>query len=277
MLAELQKQNELLQQKLEQSEQNILALSQKIDDAANAASKANIARLEVMMARMQGELEKAQANAASQQVGGMDWVVWLLIALVVILLIVVVLLMRREPAHPADALIEPGLEKETVAEATHAPEVKEQSLEETVGESAIADVDVQDEIETAPDVFDSISTFGDDLTDTDTAEMAPFDPSSMEEADPNIDYLSEADVYIRYGMEEEALQQLDLALRLNPENVDAHIRKAELMHGKGDSAGFSVATAAALAALSGAALDQFNDAVGGFAKLDSDLSASSEP
>ena len=267
LLAELQKQNELLQQKLEQSEANIAALSQKVDQAASAASDANVKRLEILMARMQGELEKAKAQAAVEQDGGvMDWVIWLLIALVV------VLLMRREPVHPSAAVVESEVEErvsvqlpeEAAPTIESADEFMQEPVAEAVQDEPVAEDVAQkavDAVEKESDLFDSIANFPDELTDTDTAEMVPFDDSALEaEADPNIDYLSEADVYIRYGMEDEALQQLDMALHLNPENVDAHIRKAELLSAKGDTAGYNQVNAAALAVLTGAALSQFKAA-----------------
>ncbi|WP_176962922.1 FimV family protein [Mariprofundus sp. NF] len=279
LLAELQKQNELLQQKLEQSEQSIAALSQKVDQAATAASDANVKRLEILMARMQGELEKAKAQTAAQQdAGAMDWVIWLLIALVVVLLIVVVLLMRREPAHPSAAVVEPEIEeKASVGEPQQAtasldiePETAQQPPAETKQDEPVAETAAQkavDAVEEESDLFDSIDNFPDELTDTDTAEMVPFDFGSMEDADPNVDYLSEADVYIRYGMEDEALQQLDLALRLNGDNSDAHIRKAELLFAKGDAGLFNQANIAALAALSGAGLAAYKTATSSFSAL----------
>lgn len=281
LLAELQKQNELLQQKLEQSEQSIATLSQKVDLAASAASDANVKRLEILMARMQGELEKAKAQSIVQRDAGvMDWVIWLLIALVVVLLIVVVLLMRREPAHPSAALVEPEIEHKAahVAQQESVPEADledkldtaEQPADDMRQDEPVAEAAAQkavDAVEKESDLFDSIANFPDELTDTDTAEMVPFDFSAMEVADPNIDYLSEADVYTRYGMEEEALQQLDLALRLNAENTGAHIRKAELLFAKGDAVLFNKANAAALAVLSGAGLAEYKTAASAWSGL----------
>lgn len=299
LLEELKKQNELLEQKLEQSEQAMVALNQKVDEAASAASEANVKRLEVLVARMQGELEKARAEAAAKPVAsGMDWVVWLLIALVVVLLIVVALLMRREPAHPADAQLESDVEMESARESVQAdavaasaeesavlesPEEKEESVVASEDSPVVEQKSVA-EIETAEgksDLFDSIDSFPDDLTDTDTAEMVPYDASAMDEPDPSIDYLSEAEVYIRYGMEEEALQQLDLALRLKPDHVDAHVRKVELLHARNEAERFNLARVAAQAALSGAGLEQFNSAASAYVDMVDDSislsSASTDP
>jgi len=251
LLTELQENNELLKQKLEQSEKRFQALSQRVDEGSAEVSNAKVARLEVLVARMQKELENARAQAASPQAGVMDWIVWVLVGLVIILLIVVVLLMRREPAHPAESMLAPD-----VAEKPSAP-VQEASSGE--------DAAVQKSVETKADEVDEVFNLSEDLSETDTAEMVPFDSSEMA-SDSNVDYLSEVDVYIRYGMEEEALQQLEMALAANPDNVEAHIRKAELLHGKGDSAAFDVASSAALALLTGAALEKFNAAVSGLSE-----------
>ncbi|ATX79439.1 FimV N-terminal domain-containing protein [Mariprofundus aestuarium] len=246
LLTELQENNEILKQKLEQSEKRVELLSQSVDEGVAAASNAKVARLELLVARMQKDLESARAQAAPSQAGAMDWIVWVLVGLVIILLIVVVLLMRREPAHPAESQVAPGVAENPAALAQEAAPVMDVAMQES-GEGK---------------TDEAVETFNlsEGLSDTDTAEMVPFDSSAME-SESNIDYLSEVDVYIRYGMEEEAMQQLEMALAAHPDNVEAHIRKAKLLHGKGDSAGFDMANSAALALLSGAALEKFNAAV----------------
>lgn len=269
MLAELRKQNELLQQKLEQSEQRIAALSQKTSEAGSAASDAKIKRLEMLVARMQGELQSARAAAAESQGGVMDWVVWVLIALVVILLVTVVILLRREPAHPSAVQ---AAEKKDEAVSEEAPAHAEPVVS-TEEPAAVDETEAVDEFEAdyasdtqGPGPFEH----DENLSETDTAEMVMLD-SDEEDKEPAVDYMSEVDVYIRYGMDEEALQQLELALRANPNNVEAHIRKAELLQARSDREAFSQAKAAAVAVLSGAALEQFN------AKLEEFEADASEP
>ncbi|ATX82172.1 FimV N-terminal domain-containing protein [Mariprofundus ferrinatatus] len=263
ILSELSMQNEILQQKLAESEKRIEALSQKVDQAGAAASDAKVERLEILVSRLQEELVQARAQAS--QSGGLDWIVWVLIGLVVILLVVVVLLMRREPAHPSEA-----------AAVSKASEPVEHEMSSEMEEPSVTDVSETEEGhgEAAPvneggdkaDVFN----LSEDLTETDTAEMVMLDSTTLE-GDTHTDYLSEVDVYIRYGMEEEALQQLELALRASPSNVEAHIRKAELLHTRGDTDGFNAAKDAAMAALTGAALAQFNATITGLTSAESEL------
>ncbi|MDX8407515.1 MAG: hypothetical protein R8L58_03935, partial [Mariprofundaceae bacterium] len=100
----------------------------------------------------------------------------------------------------------------------------------------------------------------DALSDTDTAEQEPLE-ASQQALDPEVDYVSEAEVYIRYGMNEEALQQLDMALRLQPGNVQAHIKKAEILLGKDDKKAFDETIAVATMALAATDLARFRSSV----------------
>ncbi|GAV20700.1 hypothetical protein MMIC_P1673 [Mariprofundus micogutta] len=229
LLAELQAKNDALQQQLLENQKSIETLTNKVSDVEAAASSARIEKLEVLLVRLQAELEKANTQVATQQTGP-QWVVWLLVVLIVILLGALAVLLRREPAHPAESA-----GAEAVVEQQTQPDVEE--LLAPAGSEPPAAQAEQEE-----DVFDSISSFADDLSDTDTAEMEPFDPSLLDEdPDPNIDYLSEADVYVRYGMDDEALHQLNLALRLQPDSLEAHTKKAQLLRRTGDAAGYEEA------------------------------------
>jgi len=231
-LVQLKAENEVLQQQLLENQQSIAALNSKMDEVASAASKARIEKLEVLLTRLQAELDRSNNKAQSMQ-SGPDLIVWLLLTLIVILLGFVAVLMRREPKHPSERVVE----EEPVVSGAAAPAAAATTL------AAVAASETQaGETDKEPDVFDSISNFADDLTDTDTAEMEPFDASALEEdPDPNVDYLSEADVYIRYGMNDEALHQLDMALRLDPAHAAAHIKKTTLLQSAGDQAAYEVA------------------------------------
>ncbi|OIO73089.1 MAG: hypothetical protein AUJ57_04970 [Zetaproteobacteria bacterium CG1_02_53_45] len=244
-LAVLEAKNEALQQQLLENQKSIEALNSKIDDVAGAASTARVEKLEVLLVRLQAELEKSNKQAGAPQ-NGPDWVIWLLAALVTILLGAVAVLMRREPAHPADEALR--------VEEKAAVEPVVEALETVAGDSE-STIENEDREQ---DVFDSIASFSDDLTDTDTAEMEPFDASMLDEdPDPNVDYISEADVYARYGMDDEALHQLNLALRLQSDNLAAHIKKAQLLRRTGAVEAFAESKAEADRVLESAELDQF--------------------
>jgi hypothetical protein len=89
-----------------------------------------------------------------------------------------------------------------------------------------------------------------------------------------VDYLSEADVYIRYGMEDEALQQVNMALKLQPDNTEAHIKKADVLRSSNNLKGFEEAVAVAGDVLGGVALERFRSAA--VDMKDSDVSADGE-
>ncbi|MDX8392669.1 MAG: hypothetical protein R8K53_08930, partial [Mariprofundaceae bacterium] len=77
-----------------------------------------------------------------------------------------------------------------------------------------------------------------------------------------VDYLAEADVYLRYGMDEEALQQLKLALEQRPDNAEAHAKLVQMLQGRGDDGAANAALDAARLVLSGAALQTFEASIG---------------
>ena len=245
-LTKLQLRNEELEQRLLENQQSITALNSKMDEVTAAASKARIEKLEVLLTRLQAELEKSN-NAPRPVQGGPEWAIWLLLAalIVTVLALVAVLVRRREPKHPA--------ENRGATEA-----VASGAMATAASVAAVSTVDADsDGKDKEPDVFDSISSFADDLTDTDTAEMEPFDASVLDEdPDPSVDYISEADVYIRYGMNDEALHQLGMALRLDPANADAHIKKLTLLNASGDQAAFDAAVTEAADVLDASQLEQ---------------------
>jgi FimV-like protein len=256
----LEENEKLLNQKISDLQKQLTAneklLNQKVDSAtelAKAASKAVIAKLEVLTAQLQGRLEEVRKEAQSKQDGSPIWVVWLLSGLVVILLGVVGLLLRREPAHPAATI-----DNQKVEDSTMMPETGSEFAPETGEQADVSDVSTLD-TDSNTDLF--ISTDSESFEPAaDTSEIEPSDTSRVEVPDSNIDYLAEVDVYVRYGMEDEALQQVDMALRLQPDNVEAHIKKAEILHGSNNSKGFGEAVAVAGGILVGDALERFRSA-----------------
>jgi FimV-like protein len=257
----LEENKQLLNQKLSDLQKRLAdneqLLNQKIDSAtevAKAASKAAMEKLEVLVAQLQGRLEAIHKEAQSKQDGSPQWVVWLLAGLVAILLGVVGLLLRREPVHPAAAIDSQKIEDSAIMPETgsaFAPEIGKQ-----VDASAVAAMDA--DTDSKADSFSATTSDPfEDLTGADTSEMESLDTSRVEVPDPDVDYLAEVDVYIRYGMEDEALQQVNMALRLQPDNVEAHIKKAEILHSSNNSKGFEEAVAVAGAVLVGDALERF--------------------
>ncbi|MDX8407635.1 MAG: hypothetical protein R8L58_04545, partial [Mariprofundaceae bacterium] len=216
--------------------------------------------------------DAAREQAMAEQQGGTSWLTWLFGGLMVILLGVVGMLMRREPAHPATASSGQQFDTpETVAAAATA-DVAAGAAEDDIPEIEVEEADVEalqaeggeGMDETAQMTVEQQQQFTDsipDLTDEDTGSMPAFKEEVEEEPDPNVDYLSEADVYMRYGMEEEAMQQVTMALRLKPDNAEAHIKKAELLQTQGNSSAFEETVAEATQTLAGVDLERFNAAI----------------
>ncbi len=268
LIEQLKAKNAELSEKLAESEKRIAQLEAKSSDAALAAQEARIKKLQLRLARLQAELDKARAQAAAGAESGFDWLTAVLGGLVVILLGVVGILiarLRSQPKHPAD-FTAPAPAPEAPAEAAAAAAAPAVAEEEEVEEIEVEEADVSDlektrtiktTAEEAPEFTDSIP----DLTDEDTGSMEPFVEEEEEEPDPNVDYLAEADVYMRYGMEDEALHQVNLAMKLNPEKADVHIKKAQILKAKGDEEAFQAAVAEAEERLAGSELESFKSAV----------------
>ncbi|MDQ6978793.1 MAG: FimV/HubP family polar landmark protein [Mariprofundaceae bacterium] len=99
------------------------------------------------------------------------------------------------------------------------------------------------------------------LTDEDTSEFDAF-VDKDESPSPDVDYLTEADVYLRYGMEDEAEEQVGMALKLNKSDVQAHVKMLQIRHAKGEQSGIDETVAQARSALSGDDLTNFEAEVG---------------
>ena len=268
LLLALQQKNEELQTQLLANKASVDGLKTKVDEGSSAASDARIAKLEILLTRLQAQLENQVKPAAVTQTSSTsEWVTWLLLSLVIVMLSIIAMRMRKEPVHPAS---DQHL-SETIAEQT----AHDESFEEVV-EEAVDSIETDESKGMDANTTASMASFSDELSDTDTAELEAFDVNASPEVDPNVDYLSEADVYIRYGMDDEALQQLDLALRVNPANTEAHVKKSEILHGKHDQSGFAAAVTAASVALAGVALQQYKAAVESFGGALEAPSAASE-
>jgi len=271
LLKALQQKNEQLQQQLIANKGSVDALNAKVDEGAAAASNARVEKLELLMTRLQAELEKQTRQPAMATVERLDWVTWALLSLLIIMLGVIAMLMRKEPVHPSTvehdvAQGTTASDHETEPAVTTGPEAAVDDLEEAV-EKEVDAIEIDDQevsLAKATGTFDALAVFTDELSDTDTAELEPFDVDAKQELDPNVDYVSEADVYIRYGMDEEALQQLDMALRLNPEHAEAHLKKVEVLHSGEDKQAFIAAFSAATLVLGATALDQYKASVEAF-------------
>ena len=242
-LASLRQQNEKLAQQLQESEETISKLKGAEADADLTAATERIKKLELRLARMQTELNQARSQATESSNEMMNWITYGLAGLVILLLAALGFLMRRERPHPSTApepvAEEPGLMRES-------PMLSDEESE-PVGE------EVQEEAKAfeqpAEEVAEAATASSDILTGQD------------EEPDVDTDYLAEADVYLRYGMDDEAIQQVRMAIRQREGNVDAHCKLVQVLHTQGDKKGLEQAISTGAAALAGDELTRFEEAV----------------
>jgi FimV-like protein len=241
-------------------------------DATAAALEAQNKRLELMITRLKSQLDAAKANANSTDSSSMaDWLWYALIALaalVLALLVAVFMLMRKGREHPAEkeAMLEAladmdASEDEASAEdldATKLMDADEFDMPTDLGESS-------DEADASAELFGGVDDLEEipELTDEETGEMEPFNPDDDETPDPNVNYLEDADVYMRYGMEDEAEAQVRMALKLQEDNPEAHAKMVQILRAKGDDEAVNNAISAAKVALTGSALALFETAISG--------------
>jgi len=254
-LSLMQKKNNDLKQQLNTLETKLSNMASKpSDEQLLAASTAQVNKLEIQLARQNGALQKARQQMLKQQnsEGDLGLLTWILIAIVSLLAIVVgylIYLLKGQRKPPVQQNVVP------------ASDVEQQNNEPSIEEPAFEAANLHmDESSVAANALSDIP----DLTDEDTSEMEAFQ-NADEEPDPSVDYLSEADVYTRYGMDDEAEKQVNMALRLRGDNKDAHIKRLEIRHARGDEAGINEAMSAAKLALSGTSLAAFMatyDAIG---------------
>ncbi|MDQ6973429.1 MAG: hypothetical protein Q9M10_00980, partial [Mariprofundaceae bacterium] len=269
-LSLLKKENTDLKKRLNDLEAALSKMSsQPTAEQALAASRAQVKRLEIQLARQNGALQKARQAMQSQQGDDseLSLLTWILLAVATLLSILIgylVYMLKGKRQHP----VEQEQQHETSQESNL------DDLANHVDAPAMNEATFDAGQDLAPsDAFEGIP----DLTDEDTSEMEAFQ-NSDEEPDPNIDYLSEADVYTRYGMDDEAEKQVNMALRLREDNKDAHIKRVEIRHARGDQAGVKEALKAAKIALAGSSLAMFMAAyealASGEAKVENESEAS---
>jgi len=260
----LEQENAALQEKLKSAEDKIDAISGKLASADVVAANARIKKLELSLARLQAELDRSR-QAVKSGSGTPQWLTYLLGGLAILLLGIVGYLMRRERPHPAAVPAatsaaaadssSPSLEDEvqefeevTQPDTAAAPEPGEEPGQATAQMST-------QEFEDA--FTDSIP----DLTESDTAEMEALQEAVEDEPDPNVDYMAESGVYLRYGMEDEAIGQLRMAIKQRPDNADAHVQLVQTLQSKGDQAELDEAIESGRATLSGDGLQAFEAVV----------------
>jgi len=257
----VQQENAALQEKLNAAEDKISALSGKLASADVVAANARIKKLELSLARLQAELDQSRQEAKSGG-GASPWLTYLLGGLVIVLLAGVGYLLRRERPHPAIASTTAST---AAVESAQAPPLEDevQEFEEVTQEAPAAEEEPAEEPGQATmqmntqEFEDAFTDSVPDLTESDTAEMEALQEAVEEEPDPNVDYMAEADVYLRYGMEDEAIGQIRMAIKQQPNNADAHGKLVQVLQSKGDQAALDEAIEAGRTTLGGEGLQAF--------------------
>ncbi len=264
-LRALQQENLKLKQDLQAAEKK--AAVTKPASADVAAAEAKVKKLELTVVRLQRQLTQINQQLEEAKMQDANVLTSILMAMIVLLLGVagyLLYLLRRDRPHPAmqmqateDAAIDPAPADVNTADTD--------ANEAVLDESADADADIEETQSIAQE--DAAETLNNDEVDDGEVRDMPADDDLLFEnkqplvAEAGVDYLAEADVYLRYGMEEEALQQLNLAIEQRPDNADAHAKLVQLLQSRGDSAAVSTAIDAARLVLGGAALQSFEASI----------------
>ncbi len=262
-----QKDSELssLQNKMSALEERLQAAEKKASETAvsadAAALEAQNKRLEIVISRLKGQLEKAKVN---EDQSASDWLMYALagLGLLVLGLIgAVVMLLRRAPKHPAEQV---APKEAMFDEAADEPTTDEPFDDQDVTKLMDADdfempSDLPEEQATSEGDLNSDEPLEEipDFTDDETGEMEAFDADAGETPDPSVNYLEEADVYLRYGMEDEAEKQVRMALKLDNQDAAAHAKLVQILRMRNNPEGEEAALSAAKAVLAGSALATF--------------------
>ncbi|MDQ6972698.1 MAG: FimV/HubP family polar landmark protein, partial [Mariprofundaceae bacterium] len=214
----LQQENLRLKQALQESEQRASSAKPATADALAAEEK--VKKLELTVARLQSQLVQMNQQIQAAQSQGMNTLTYTLMAVVLLLLLVAAYLLfrlRRDRSHPA--MDRAAAEAATAAAAGGAAV----ALAEGVDDGDVVPEEATDDADMDSTAFaESLDAGTDDETASDSDADLLFADQTPAVAQSGVDYLAEADVYLRYGMEDEALQQLNLALEQNPDQPEAH-------------------------------------------------------
>jgi len=261
-LRALQQENIKLKQDLQIAEKK--AAVTKPASADVAAAEAKVKKLELTVVRLQRQLTQINQQLEESKMQDANVLTSILMAMIVLLLGVagyLLYLLRRDRPHPAmqmaaaqeAAAVEPAVDETTPAELEPVATDSEPAFDEpTAAEIETENVD-QEEVAEVLDAETDDAAVSDSQADDDLL----FENKQTLVAEAGVDYLAEADVYLRYGMEEEALQQLNLAIEQRPDNAEAHAKLVQMLQTRSDSGAVNAAIDAARLVLGGAALQSF--------------------
>ncbi|NOQ90902.1 MAG: hypothetical protein GQ549_08145, partial [Gammaproteobacteria bacterium] len=154
--------------------------------------------------------------------------------LLLVALIALIIKKRRKTAEETTFGEElPVMATDTDALGSVADEVADEISDTEAGTSEDA-ADRTDEV--AGDEFDSDSTMV--LDSAEDAIIAESDQTAEEETEPRDDVLAEADVYLAYGIYQQAEELLEQAITDNPDRMDYRVKLAETLYASKNAEAF---------------------------------------
>jgi len=232
----LQQHNAELEQRLIDAEKQLSALSARI---AHPAKIKPLKRLEKQINHLQSELQRLTALGPDLRIGGIQMNYYILAGAIVLLLIIILFMLGRQRAY-VRALNARSVIPQDTAGKEHREPVRPR-VEEAISEDR-----------------KSGSGFKGPEAELLTASMVRNIPSepSAEGVDPNMNYLVEVEGYLRYGMEEEAIKNVRMAILQQEDNIEAHCKLISILAGR-DGNELDAAVTAGKAALTGESLQRF--------------------
>ncbi len=202
-----------------------------IDNQALKSVQLQLQQLQMQLAAMQQQRERDEVM--------LQWILTGIAAVILVMLLGLLVLLRRERAGrafgqlpsagpepvSASSFHEAAGAHETVSPIPAAAPTSGHEAEEKAGSPSAVRLPDADRGTDAQMSADRQMDTGDDDRE----------PARQETArETEVDHLAEADVYLRYGMESEALKMVEQALQLDPRRLEAHVKKALVLSFLGD-------------------------------------------
>ncbi|MDQ6950635.1 MAG: FimV/HubP family polar landmark protein [Mariprofundales bacterium] len=256
-IASLTEDNAILQVTLTADNARISKLENQL--AANQQADKKIKRLEVSLLHMQRQMQTRDPGTN----GMLLWLLYAATVVIVLLLVMIGVILRRQPKHPAaqqrDRMV--GDPPSAPSNATaNQPRVDAVAPSHDEGKVVVDDralaaapskITEPTPSELPAALANNPRTIDHTETEIEPARVLEEDATDGTiDHDANVDHLAEADVYLRYGMEEEAEKHLHAALDAKPDDPIAHAKLVEMLQTRGDQKGAEAAHNAALLALS---------------------------
>lgn len=261
----LQEENLRLQQALQASEAQVSTAAPATADSAAADER--VKKLELTVARLQRQLvlvNQELETAKSQDMNALTYVMGGIILLLIAVAGYLMYLLRRIRPHAPVPEASGTTDAMTVVAAMAAPVAAGRTDEIAGNEAAMNAMD-------AEAFAASLDNAPDQQHDTDQSNDSMLFDQKAPTAQAGVDYLAEAEVYLRYGMDEEALQQMHLAIEQKPDNLQAHRKLVDFLQSSGDKLAAAAAIEAARSALSGSDLESFENTLPGEQSVDTEI------